>query len=448
MNSESMDYEEDLYTILGGSNTKSTLHIKPSKKYKKPLPPIYVSHNPLQSLDAAAIPYVTHLLGLSTYQVVAAFSTPSDSFGLLAITQSHLTPLRFFAGHQQGITDLKPTPTEQSHGITFWSCGIDGLVKYFDTRLDGKESMILKASPNQQEIFLSLDISANANMVAAGTERRNEEAIIVYWDPRNPSQPVHTHTSTHSEDVTCLAFKPTLTDSNLILSGSSDGLVCISDSHQSDEDEACLHVANTGASIARVGWMNLTGSNNPKVPRVWSASDMETMSIWSNDLDPVYDYGDVRSASTEAWETDYIISSRWLGAKNSLGKGGLLTWCGDNSGRLSLMRHNTHSWKKWKMEAVLEGAHTEIVRCVCWNEEGLVVSGGEDGRIALWQVGKNRMSGLESHIKEDTEEEIEEEDDDDMEVEGVPTNPAPGRRRRESAGDDDIKVTKKVKRED
>ncbi|CAG8507602.1 6280_t:CDS:2 [Acaulospora colombiana] len=346
MDSEFMDYEEELYQILGGSNTKSTLRIKPSRKYKKPLPPIYVSHNPLQSLDTTAIPYVTHLLSLSTSQVVAGFCTPADSFGLLAVTQSDLTILRFFPGHQQGITDLKPTPTEQSHGITFWSCGKDGLVKYFDTRLEGKEAMVLRASPNPQEIFLSLDISASANMVAAGTERRAEEASIVYWDPRNPSKPLYMHTSTHSEDITSLSFKPTLTDSNLILSGSSDGLVCISDSHQSDEDEACLHVANSGASIARTGWMNLAEYNDAKSPR----------------LDLVYDYGDVRSASTEAWETDYIISSRWLGSKNSLGRGGLLTWCGDN-------RHNTHSWKKWKMEAVLEGAHTEIVRCVCWNDE-------------------------------------------------------------------------------
>jgi hypothetical protein len=87
---------------------------------------------------------VTHLLSLSSSQVVAAFSSPSDSFGLLTVTQSELTLLRFFNGHQDGITDLKPTPTEYSHGITFWSSGKDGIVKYFDTRLDGKESMILK----------------------------------------------------------------------------------------------------------------------------------------------------------------------------------------------------------------------------------------------------------------------------------------------------------------
>jgi WD repeat-containing protein 89 len=99
------------------------------------------------------------------------------------------------------------------------------------------------------------------------------------------------HTSTHSEDITCLSFRPTLTDANLILSGSSDGLVCISDSHQSDEDEACLHVANTEASIARVGWMSLTGLNDPQAAKVWSASDMETMAVWSSDVRLTFSLG-------------------------------------------------------------------------------------------------------------------------------------------------------------
>jgi hypothetical protein len=72
--------------------------------------------------------------------------------------------------------------------------------------------------------------------------------------------------------------------------------------------------------------------------------------------------------------------------------------------------------------------------------QGLVVSGGEDGRISLWQVGKSRMSGSEGHLKDDSENEHEDENVE-METEEVPKNPPTGRRRRESAEADDTKAS-------
>jgi hypothetical protein len=72
--------------------------------------------------------------------------------------------------------------------------------------------------------------------------------------------------------------------------------------------------------------------------------------------------------------------------------------------------------------------------------QGLVVSGGEDGRISLWQVGKSRMSGSEGHLKDDSENEQEDENVE-METEEVPMNPPTGRRRRESAEADDTKAS-------
>jgi hypothetical protein len=68
---------------------------------------------------------------------------------------------------------------------------------------------------------------------------------------------------------------------NLLLSGSTDGLVCISNAEESDEDEAVLHVGNLGSSISQAGWIGADTGGTRK--GVWAATDMETFSLWSDE---------------------------------------------------------------------------------------------------------------------------------------------------------------------
>lgn len=155
---------------------------------------------------------------------------------------------------------------------------------------------------------------------------------ILRRDPRNPAAPRRVHSYTHSDDITAIHFlKPNAGQSypNVLLSASSDGLLCTSDPEEDDEDEAGLHVGNWGTSIAQTGW--IYGQSN--TPGVWSSSDMETFGIWSSEvrfyeyfsnsfilpidhivpykLDRIQD-GDIREPSIHkqnfTWVTDYLIS--------------------------------------------------------------------------------------------------------------------------------------------
>ena len=109
-------------------------------------------------------------------------------------------------------------------------------------------------------------------------------------DPRTPAAPLRTHASTHSDDITALHFyrpsasTPSATagngSNNLLLSVSSDGLVCTSRADETDEDEAGVHVANWGCSVAQAGWLHDRAGR----PGVWAASDMETFSVWSAEV--------------------------------------------------------------------------------------------------------------------------------------------------------------------
>ncbi len=94
-------------------------------------------------------------------------------------------------------------------------------------------------------------------------------------DQRKSSVPIRIHTSTHSEDINLLAFHPN--EPGLLLSGSGDGLLSISNALEDDEDEAVVHVGNWGCSVSRAGW-------GLPAEEIWSHSDMETLATWNNEV--------------------------------------------------------------------------------------------------------------------------------------------------------------------
>ena len=88
-----------------------------------------------------------------------------------------------------------------------------------------------------------------------------------------------------------------------LLSGSTDGLVCISNAEESDEDEAVIYVGNLGSSIAQAGWVPCR--HRGARTGVWAASDMETFSLWSDEARK----NDCRPPSQTHFFSDGFLSS-------------------------------------------------------------------------------------------------------------------------------------------
>ena len=153
-------------------------------------------------------------------------------------------------------------------------------------------------SPNGAGV-LSFDASLNGHTIAAGTALDGEDASIHYWDVRKPTVPTLSHTSTHSDDITSLHFHPTIPDH--LLSASSDGLLSITNTAEQDEDEAIVHVGNWGCSIAQSGWHH---------DGVWAASDMETFSLWTAELDKISEpnFKEIPSRARFSWDPHYLIA--------------------------------------------------------------------------------------------------------------------------------------------
>lgn len=199
-------------------------------------------------------------------------------------------------------------------GGELWSAAVDGSIIRWDERSRQKATVIkglsitwstrrgFSPSLNVHKInatvtlafirkplpVTALTTSAHDSLVIGGTELVSSEAHILFWDPRNSSAPLYTHSSTHSDDITHLSllrssstFLPAShnpeikTPSTLLLSASTDGLIALSDMKEGDEEEALVAEENWGQSIADAGGYMHKGKMG-----VWARSDMDEMCLW------------------------------------------------------------------------------------------------------------------------------------------------------------------------
>ncbi|KAF9647059.1 WD40 repeat-like protein [Thelephora ganbajun] len=292
--------------------------------------------------------YVLSIAALPDCYAVAA-SSPADTIHLYA--KADLRLLTTLRGHPGGTTSIRAVnlhATSTTSGPTLTSCGKDGYVRIWDLR--SKSPSIEMRSPNGVGL-LSFDVSLDGHTIATGSVLKGVDASIDFWDARKPTIPIFSHTSTHSDDVTSLHFHPTIPDR--LLSASSDGLLSITNTAEQDEDEAVEHVGNWGCSVAQAGWYH---------DGVWAASDMDTFSLWTPELDKVMEpnFKKVSPCAQYSWEPDYLI-----GCYRSQDQ--LIPIVGSNS------TYPSH--------------HNGIVRSLLVDDVlGCLVTGGEDGTLNLWEL--------------------------------------------------------------
>ena len=154
--------------------------------------------------------------------------------------------------------------------------------------------------------LLSLAVHEPSNLLVAGTELVSSESHLLFYDTRSPSEPLYTHSTTHSDDITSLTFLPPTssyaaplpkessselpTPPLLLLSGSTDGLLALTNPKESDEEEAFYGAEGLDGSVAKAGWYRAMvdepdkkrrrGAGKRQGLKVWGRSDMDSVGTW------------------------------------------------------------------------------------------------------------------------------------------------------------------------
>ncbi|KAL3289227.1 hypothetical protein HHI36_003661 [Cryptolaemus montrouzieri] len=133
-----------------------------------------------------------------------------------------------------------------THGgpISLWDLRVpyNSVSSYTDTT-DDKEDKDRKIN--------CFDISLNGRIICAGTDAFEGDAFLLYWDIRK-SKLIGGFWESHRDDITQVKFHPT--ETNKMLSGSTDGLINSYDLNISGENNALIESMNTESSVEKISW--------------------------------------------------------------------------------------------------------------------------------------------------------------------------------------------------
>ncbi|CAH6720850.1 uncharacterized WD repeat-containing protein [[Candida] jaroonii] len=269
-------------------------------------------------------------------------------------------PMNQFTAHEGSINAIKFIDSN-----LLSTCSTDG-IKIWDLRTQQQ----VHGLTNDNNTFLSLDY--RQNILAGGTELMGTDAELHLWDIRNPQAPMKSYVDSHHDDITAIKFHPT--QSQYLMSGSTDGYVNIYDLNETDEDDSLHQVIN---------YNSVHSCNFISPQRIAILSHMETLSFHSlNNTNyetieekEMNDLGDVRSNWTDC---EYVID---------LNPQGFVSFGANSANSLSLVPFNGKSETFDLSKRInFPGAHgEEVVRDMkVW--DGKALTCGEDGVVKLWKL--------------------------------------------------------------
>ncbi|NXU77306.1 WDR89 protein, partial [Oreotrochilus melanogaster] len=268
--------------------------------------------------------------------------------------------------------------------VVFSACS-DGTVKCWDIRLASQEAVqIFSGYPSN--VFISFDINCSDLIVCAGTEKVEQDTFLVFWDARGitncagtTKEPLGVYSESHNDDITKICFHPI--EPNLVVSGSTDGLVNVFDINKDNEDDALISTCNSDSSVSFIGW------SGKDYKQVYCTTHDEGFCWWDmaqlDTEEPITRLHvlDVRDAvCTENNSLQYLVGGLYHEKADKLFLLG-----GTSTGNIHLISCDTDGLS---LVGTLCGGHSATVRSFCWNQEDeSLLTGGEDAQLLLWKPG-------------------------------------------------------------
>lgn len=146
-----------------------------------------------------------------------------------------------------GIRFLDETPNLLLVGTT------NGLVRLLDLRAQNEVTRFenIPANKYDPQLINCFDRNANSTLLCMGTTQYQTNVYLLFYDIRSSKQAFY-YIESHQDDVTSLRFHPKSSD--ILCSGSTDGLINVFDVSKGDEDDALLTTINSESSVHKLNW--------------------------------------------------------------------------------------------------------------------------------------------------------------------------------------------------
>lgn len=191
--------------------------------------------------------------------------------------------------------------TTQNDPYTAYTASEDSTVKIWDLR-QPLTSPTANLTNSRNLPFFSIDV--NHNKLAAGSQLKGVDSELVIFDIRKTDHSLRSFIDSHNDDITVTKFHPT--QSNLLLSGATDGYVNIYDLNISNEDDAMLQCI-TFDSVHSANWLSsnrITVLSHIETFGIFTlASEQEINGESATDTSTDNIFGDIR----DKWNCEYVV---------------------------------------------------------------------------------------------------------------------------------------------
>ncbi|KAJ3163766.1 WD repeat-containing protein 89 [Geranomyces variabilis] len=322
------------------------------------------SYSPFRQAASHALPNAGYIFDVVVNPLKDVVAAPSSAGAIYLFDASNLAGLSSLVVADSDREALKQVIFDTANPSLVYAACASGAVRLWDVRT-GQLGLTFQCD----KPVLSVAINSSQTLLAAGTELVGEDSEICIWDVRNHQTPAARFLECHSDDITQLRFHPS--NPLAMISGSTDGLLCLYNLESQEEDDALYQVVKED-SISKIGFFG------PQNEYIYCLTHMETFSLYKFlEGDKVFTFGDVRGEAP-ATKVDYLIDC----AYDERGQRMFLI-TGDQNGNMATLHVNLGHLD---VVHTLNGGHSDIVRGAVWNlERGTLISGGEDGVITLWQ---------------------------------------------------------------
>lgn len=119
-----------------------------------------------------------------------------------------------------------------------FSCANQGILSCWDTReslAGGKVAVEFEPVGSPVRDLLCADVNASDQLIAAGTSKSVDDALLLIYDLRSPQRPLHKLHESHSDDISQVKFNPDC--ASKFSSAGLDGLVGFYDLESKPEGE-------------------------------------------------------------------------------------------------------------------------------------------------------------------------------------------------------------------
>jgi WD40 repeat protein len=216
---------------------------------------------------------------------------------------------------------------------------------------------------------------------------------VHFYDIRGGGKLLGEYVNSHSDEVLCVRFHPT--KPTLLMTGGADGLACVFDVAVNGEDEALVTVCNAESDVVNV--KVLDGKD-----LLCCQTSVETLALFTiSDGQCVGNFANLRQtvAQTCGYAADYVVETYFDAVKNQVhalvgtfsgdlldvivnGNGTVVPCCRMSSGHYRPVR-----CAAWGIGSVSGVDGVGGVGGVGGLNQSVVVTGGEDSRVCMWQIG-------------------------------------------------------------